>query len=86
MLNLFVASINISPLSGVRTVYGQEGAEPGNIYYKFYFAPKWPSICFNQKCSIWVGSLHILYSLNLNGGLGVRPPAVGVALAIWGIY
>jgi len=28
--------------------------------YQFHFAPKLPSICINQKCSMSVGSLHRL--------------------------
>jgi len=40
---------------------------------KFRFTPKLPSICINQKYSMGVGSLHILYSLNLKGGLGSSP-------------
>jgi len=60
----------------------REEAEPENIKYKFRLAPKLPRICINQKYSMGVGSLHILLSLNLNGGLGVDPQR----LAIWGIY
>jgi len=60
MLNLFLASININPLSGVETIFGHGEEEPENIKYKFYFIPKLPSICINQKCSMEVGSLHIL--------------------------
>jgi len=37
--------------------------------YKFRFTPKFPSICIYQKYLMGVGSLHIFYSLNLNGGL-----------------
>jgi len=60
MLNLFVASINISPLSGVGMILDREGPEPENIKYKLYFAPKLPSICIKQKYSLGVESLHIL--------------------------
>jgi len=35
-------------------------AKPENIKYKFYFAPKLPNICINQKCSMEIESLHIL--------------------------
>jgi len=49
---------------------------------KFRFAPKLPNICIKQKCSMGVWSLRILYSLNLNGGLGVSPQR----LATLGIY
>jgi len=57
MLNLFVASINISSFNGAETFFctGRE-AEPENIKYKFHFAPKVPSICINQKCSMGVES------------------------------
>jgi len=69
MLNLFAAFINISLLSGTETIFGREGIKKYKII-KFRFAPKLSSLCINQKCSIGVGPLHILYSLNLNGGLG----------------
>jgi len=76
MLNLFAASINISPLSGAETIFEQEGDQKFKRI-KFHFAPKLPSICINQKCSMGVESLHIFYSLNLNGSLGAKPPAFG---------
>jgi len=72
MLNLFAASINISPLSDTEAIFGQGGGRKYEII-KFRFVPKLPSICINQKCSMGVGSLHILYSLNLNGIWGRAP-------------
>jgi len=66
----FVAALlNISPLSGAETIFGHGRNQIYKII-KFRFAPKLPSICINQKCLMGVGSLHILYSLNL-------PPAFG---------
>jgi len=46
MLNLFATSINISPLSGAETIFGQRGGRKYKII-KFCFAPKLPSICTN---------------------------------------
>jgi len=40
---------------------------------KFRFAPKLPRFSINKKCSMGVWSLHILYSINLNGSLGANP-------------
>jgi len=74
---------NYQLLSGGETIFGQGGDQ--KIQYKiikFRFALKLPSICINQKCSIGVGSLHILYSLNPNGDLGASPQR----LATLGIY
>jgi len=48
-----------------------EGAEPENLKYKFHFAPKLPSNCINQKCSMGVGCTFF-FSLNLNGDLEER--------------
>jgi len=48
-----------------------------NKIIKFRFAPKFLSICIYEKCSMGVESLHILYSLNLNGDLGCETPAFG---------
>jgi len=70
MLNLFTVSINISPLSSAETIFGQAGNQK---IIKFRFAPKVPSFCIHQKCSMGVWSLHILYLLNLNGGFGASP-------------
>jgi len=76
MLNLFVASKNISLLSGAKTVFRQEGAGPKNIKYKFHFAPKLLSICINQKYSMGIGSVHNFF-IKSKLNLGVEPTAVG---------
>jgi len=81
MLNLFAASINLSPLSSAETIFKQRGDRKYKII-KFRFVPQLPSICINQKCSVGVWSLHIFYSLNLNGGLG----ASSQRFATLGIY
>jgi len=60
MLNLFVASINISHLSNAGMVFGQRGGRARKHKYKFHFVPKLPSFCINQKCLMAVRSLHIL--------------------------
>jgi len=79
----FVYSVdNINPLSGGEMIFGQGGDQKYKII-KFRFAPKLPSFCINQKCSMEiVGTLHIVYSLNLNGGLRASPQR----LATLGIY
>jgi len=74
MLDLFAASINIRPFSGAKTIFGQKGDQKYKII-KFRLAPKLPSFCINQKFSMGVWSLHILYSLNLTGVWG-RAPSV----------
>jgi len=51
MVNLFVASINISPFSGAETIFGQGEGRKYKII-KFHFAPKLPSIGINQKRSM----------------------------------
>jgi len=69
MLNLFAASINISPSVVQKRFLDREGIKKYKII-KFRFVPELPSICINQKCLMGAWSLHDLYSLNLNGGLG----------------
>jgi len=69
----FVAWINVAPLSGAGTIFGQRGGGAENLKYKFRFAPKLPIICIYQKCSMGVGLLHILKSRNLNGVWGQYP-------------
>jgi len=81
ILNLYAASININPFSDAETIFGQRGYSKYKII-KFYFAPKLPSICINQKCSNEVGSLHILYSLKLNDGLGASPQRLTTLLVL----
>jgi len=49
MLNLFVASINVSPSRWRRNDLAE------NIKYKFRFTPKLPTICINRKCSMGEG-------------------------------
>jgi len=71
-LKLFVASIDISLFSGAGTIFDRDGSENITLFC-FNIA----GICINQKCSMAVGSLHILQSLNLNGGLGVEAPVFG---------
>jgi len=57
MRNLLAALLNISHLSGGEVIFGH-GMDQNYKLIKFRFAPKLPSICINQKCSIGVGSLH----------------------------
>jgi len=47
----FVCSVDkyqLHPLSGARTIFGKGGGRK----YNFRFAPKFSSICINQKCSM----------------------------------
>jgi len=50
----FVCSVGkYQPPSEARERFlDRERAEPENINYKFYFAPKLSSICINQNCSM----------------------------------
>jgi len=74
MVNLFVYVNKYQPHSVARKRFlDREEARK----YKFRFAPKLPSFCINQKCLMGLGSLHIFYLLNLNGGLKAEPSAFG---------
>jgi len=59
MLNLLLASIHISPLSDAEVIFGQGGGAE-NTKYMIRFTPKMPNTSINQKCSMELGSLHIL--------------------------
>jgi len=72
MLNLFAAAIISSPSVVEKRVLDREEIKKYKII-KFRFPPKLPSIRINQKCLMGVGSLHMSYSLNINGGLGTSP-------------
>jgi len=70
----FVCSVDkCQPLSVAQERSYREEGGAKNLKYKFRFTPKLLIICINQKCSMGVGLLHILKSLNLNGVWGWSP-------------
>jgi len=55
---IFFDSCCQPPLVARERFSDREGTE--KIKYKFRFAPKFPSICINQKCLVRVESVRIL--------------------------
>jgi len=73
MLNLVVASINISPLSGAGTIFGQGKGAKNITYVSFY-----PKVVKHQR-KIFNGSRVFAHSLIIKSkrGSGVRDLAFG---------
>jgi len=79
--NLFAALVNISPSVVQKRFLDKEEGRKYKII-KCYFAPKLPSICINQKCSMEVGYLilcSLFNSLFIEPKRGSRgePPSFG---------
>jgi len=74
LLNRVLSSISynwfVKKRSGAGTFFGKTGGAE-NIKYKFYFAPKFPSICsINQKCSTGVVSYTFYIVIESSWGSG----------------
>jgi len=75
MIYLFAVSINISPLSGAKTIFGQGRGQ--KIKNKVLFFPKSPSILHQPE--MFSGSRAFAHSLFIESklGSGGEPPAFG---------